>query len=108
MRCYSGLIYLKSLNMHSFLYYKGRKVKHCYFPASLAARVPGMIGPLIRCTHLRLSLGPEFGNTERGSSGVILELATVRVFLIHQAASQCGRQLLDYSKSSSFFGSPLW
>lgn len=66
-----------------------------------------MIGPTIRCTHLRPSLGAEFANTEHGSSGVILELATVRVFLMQQAASQCGRQLLDYSKSSSFFGSPL-
>lgn len=92
---------------HAFLYHRGRKVKHYYFPASLAARIPGMIGPAIRCTHLSLSLGAELANTKRGSSGVALELATVHVFLIQRAASQSGRQLLDYSKSSSFFGSPL-
>lgn len=107
---YEVLQWISSLKKfkHAFLYYRGRKVKHYYFSASLAARVPAMIGPTIRCTHLRLPLGAEFANTKRGSSGVILELATVHVFLIQQAASQSGRQRLDYSKSSSFFGSPLW
>lgn len=33
-----------------------QKVEHYYFLTSLAARVPGMVGPTIRCTHLRLSL----------------------------------------------------
>ena len=48
-----------------------------------------------------------FSHMKQGRRGVVQELANVHIFLIQQEAFQDGRQLLDCSKSSSFFGSPL-
>lgn len=72
MDCFNS----KTLNMH--FYTRGRKVKHFYFPTSLAARIPDMVCPMIRCTHLKLSLRTE-SHRERGRTFVLTQSTAVVV-----------------------------